>query len=198
MRIVGGQHKGFALSAPAGRLVRPTSDRTREALFNILTHERGEDGWSLTESIVLDLFAGSGALGLEALSRGARFALFLEQADVARAAIRRNIEALNLEGRTRLWRRNATKLGELPAGAGGPFNLIFCDPPYAEGRNLITDALHSALAGGWITWPARIIIEQASGDRMPQIDGTEWLDTRSYGAAQISFFRPISSSAEQT
>src|SRR5215475_1594705 len=131
MRIVGGQFKGRALVTPAGQATRPTSDRAREAVFNILAHAPWSDGFEGKR--VIDLFAGSGALGLEAISRGAAFALFVETDAAARGAIRDNIEALGLFGVTRIHRRDATDLGLKPAGLGDPFDLVFLDPPYGKG-----------------------------------------------------------------
>src|SRR5262249_51334975 len=128
MRIVGGRFKGRTIAAPEGRETRPTSDRTREAMFNVLAHADWAPG--MEGRRVLDLFAGSGALGLEALSRGAAFALFVETDAAARGVIRDNIEALGLFGVTRIHRRDATDLGVKPAGLGELFDLVFLDPPY--------------------------------------------------------------------
>ena len=125
MRIVAGKFRGASIEAPKGLATRPTSDRVRQALFNVLEH--GPPRFDFEGARVLDLFAGSGALGLEALSRGARCAMFIEESPTARAAIRRNVEALGLTGVTKIRRRDATKLGE--AGTLQPFQLIFCDPP---------------------------------------------------------------------
>ena len=143
MRIVGGTLKGRTLKGPASNATRPTSDRLRESLFNMLAHAYGDpcDG-----ARVLDLCAGTGALGLEALSRGARFCLFVEEAAEARALIRDNVEALGLTGITKIFRRDATRLGALgQMGAGAPFDLAFCDPPY--GKGIAETALVSALKG---------------------------------------------------
>ncbi|MEL7488782.1 MAG: 16S rRNA (guanine(966)-N(2))-methyltransferase RsmD, partial [Pseudomonadota bacterium] len=129
MRIVGGQFSGRKLAAPKGLTSRPTTDRTREALFNILSHR---DDLELDGARVIDLFAGSGALGFEALSRGAAWCLFVETDAAARGAIRDNIEALGLYGATRLHRRSATALGIKPASVGPPFELAFLDPPYRK------------------------------------------------------------------
>src|SRR5256885_13148668 len=129
MRIVGGQFRGRPLAAPAHEGTRPTSDRAREAMFNILAH--GIPGFELAGTRVLDLFAGTGALGLEALSRGAAFCLFVEQEAEARALIRRNVEVLGLTGITKIFRRAAIDLG--PAGRNGGFPPGFLDPPYAQG-----------------------------------------------------------------
>src|SRR4051812_1734372 len=131
MRIVSGQFRGKPLVTPEGQGTRPTSDRARQAVFNILEHA----GWSegLGEARVIDLFAGSGALGFEALSRGAAFCLFVETDEAARGAIRDNVEALGLFGQTRVHRRDATDLGVRPGSAGAPFDLAFLDPPYRKG-----------------------------------------------------------------
>src|SRR5581483_1287959 len=143
VRIVGGQLRGRPLAPPADDRTRPTSDRVREAVFNILAH--GIPGSTLGGARVLDLFAGTGALGLEALSRGAGFCLFVEEDAQARALIRRNVEAFGLTGVTKIFRRDATDLG--PAGRNGGYTLVFLDPPY--GRGLAERALASAAAGGW-------------------------------------------------
>jgi 16S rRNA (guanine966-N2)-methyltransferase len=185
MRIVGGQFKGRAIAAPPGRDTRPTSDRTREALFNILEHTDWSPGVEARR--VLDLFAGSGALGLEALSRGASFALFVETAAAARGAIRDNIEALGLFGTTRIHRRDATDLGTKPAGLGEPFDLVFLDPPYHKG--LGERALSQLQHGGWIANDALVVFECAA-DEMPDTEGFAVLDARSYGAAKVLFLRP--------
>ena len=140
MRIVAGKFRAKRIEAPKGLTTRPTSDRVRQALFNVLEH--GAPQFDFAGARVLDLFAGSGALGLEAMSRGARFCLFVEESADARASIRRNVEALSLTGVTKIWRRDATKLGE--AGTLAPFDLIFLDPPYGKGLGL--RALQSAAA----------------------------------------------------
>lgn len=185
MRIVGGAFKGRALRAPAGAVTRPTSDRARESVFNILAHADWSSG--LKGRRVLDLFAGAGALGLEALSRGAAFALFVETDESARGAIRDNIEALGLFGVTRVHRRDATDLGVKPAGLGAPFDLVFLDPPY--GKGLGERALARLGHGGWIAPEALIVYECAAGET-PVLDGFTPLDTRTYGAAQILFLKP--------
>ncbi len=175
MRIIGGALKGRRIGVAEGMLSRPTTDRVRESLFNILEHgARPCEG-----ARVLDLFAGSGALGLEALSRGALFALFVEDHAAARAAIRRNVEALTLEGRTRIFRRDATKLGARPGTLPQPFDLIFCDPPYRKGLGL--PALASALQGDWIAENAVIVLEQAGEEAIDLPEGLTLTDTRSYG-----------------
>ncbi|MBL8530516.1 MAG: 16S rRNA (guanine(966)-N(2))-methyltransferase RsmD [Hyphomonadaceae bacterium] len=185
MRIVGGEFKGRALAAPAGRETRPTSDRARESLFNVLAHADWAGG--VAGRRVLDLFAGSGALGLEAMSRGAAFALFVETDAAARGAIRDNVEALKLFGATRIHRRDATDLGPKPAGLGDAFDLVFLDPPY--GRGLGEKALAGLARGGWISADALIVFE-CGADENPAPAGFETLDTRAYGAAKVLFLRP--------
>lgn len=184
MRIVGGKFKGRAITAPDGAPTRPTSDRAREAVFNVLAHaewSRGLDG-----ARVLDLFAGSGALGFEALSRGAAFALFVETDAAARGAIRDTIEALGLFGVSRIHRRDAADLGVKPAGLGAPFDLVFLDPPYHRG--LGEAALARLMAGGWITDDALAVFE-CGKDENPATPGFERLDSREYGAAKVLFLR---------
>ncbi|HWV52380.1 16S rRNA (guanine(966)-N(2))-methyltransferase RsmD, partial [Pseudorhodoplanes sp.] len=143
MRIVGGKFRGRTLAGPKSQAIRPTSDRTRESIFNILAHAYGDP---VTDARALDLFAGTGALGLEALSRGAAFALFVDDGAEARALIRQNIETLGTAGVSRIFRRDATKLGDVHPNE--PFSLIFLDPPY--GKGLAEKALASALTGGWL------------------------------------------------
>ncbi|GIK49613.1 MAG: methyltransferase [Alphaproteobacteria bacterium] len=184
MRIVGGRFKGRAIEAPKGRDTRPTGDRARESLFNVLAHASWSPG--LEGRRVLDLFAGSGALGLEAISRGAAFALFVETEPAARGAIRDNIEALGLFGATRIHRRDAADLGVKPAGLGEPFDLVFLDPPYHKG--LGERALARLGEGGWIASDALIVFECAA-DETPATPGYETLDERAYGAAKVLFLR---------
>lgn len=186
MRIVGGEFKGRALNAPSGRETRPTSDRAREAMFNMLAHANWSEG--LEGRRVLDLFAGSGALGLEAMSRGAAFALFVETDASARGAIRDNIEALGLFGTTRIHRRDATDLGVKPAGLGEPFDLVFLDPPY--GKGLGQRALARLKQGGWIEAGALVVFE-VGADEAPEVAGFEVLDERGYGAAKVLFLRAL-------
>ena len=185
MRIVGGKFRGRTIATPAGRDTRPTSDRAREAVFNILAHAPWSPG--LEGRRVLDLFAGSGALGLEAMSRGASFALFVETDAAARGAIRDNIEALGLFGSTRIHRRDATDLGLKPTGLGGPFDLVFLDPPYAKG--LGETAMSKLNGGAWFT-PDALIVLEVSADETPDLPTFETLDTRDYGAAKVLFLKP--------
>jgi 16S rRNA (guanine966-N2)-methyltransferase len=184
MRIVGGQFKGRALAAPEGRATRPTSDRAREALFNILAHAAWSPG--LEGRRVIDLFAGSGALGLEAVSRGAAFALFVETDEAARGAIRRNVEVLSLFGVTRIHRRDATSLGVRPAGLGAPFDLAFLDPPYHKG--LPERTLPGLVVGGWLTPGALAVVETAADEAIPALAGFDLCDERTYGAAKFTVF----------
>lgn len=185
MRIIGGALRGRPLAAPAGATVRPTSDRAREAVFNILTHA----GWapSLEGARVIDLFAGAGALGLEALSRGAAFCLFVETSEEARGAIRRNIDTLDLFGQTRIHRRDATQLGPKPASAGAPFTLAFMDPPYDQG--LGERALGALQAGGWLAADALIVYERSAKGAPEPLEGVEIVDQRIWGAAEVVFAR---------
>ncbi|MCJ2070319.1 16S rRNA (guanine(966)-N(2))-methyltransferase RsmD [Methylobacterium sp. J-030] len=182
MRIVGGAWRGRRLSAPRTDAIRPTSDRLRESLFNVLAHTHPE---VLSGSRVLDLFAGTGALGLEALSRGAAYALLVDDGSEARGVIRSNIEALGAEGQTRLFRRDATRLG--PAGAAGQFSLMFCDPPY--GRDLAPRALASAVAGAWLAPGALAVVEEAEAVQVIWPAGFAELDRRTYGDTAVTLAR---------
>jgi 16S rRNA (guanine966-N2)-methyltransferase len=183
MRVVGGQYKGRGLFGPRDDRVRPTSDKVREALFNIISHS----DFVLGGARVLDLFAGTGAIGIEALSRGASFALFVDDHLESRAIIRRNVEALNLTGVTKIWRRDATRLDALPPNAGGAFDLVFADPPYREG--LGSAALTSAHAGGWIAEGALIVLEEAADAELSVPSGLVQTDLRTYGDTKAVFYR---------
>lgn len=182
MRIVGGRWRGRALAAPSptGRAssIRPTSDRLREALFNVLAHSYDD---VVEGARVLDLFAGTGALGLEALSRGAAFAIFVDDGAEARGLIRQNVEAFGAGGVSRLFRRDATKLG--PAAPNPPVSLVLCDPPY--GRDLAGPSLSSCLAGGWLAPDALVVVEEAaeSGFQLP--GGFTEAERRRYGETEI-------------
>jgi 16S rRNA (guanine966-N2)-methyltransferase len=182
MRIVGGELRGRPLVAPAGHEVRPTADRVRQTVFDILAHAYGDP---VSGGRILDLFAGTGAMGLEALSRGAGFCLFVEEAAAARAAIRTNAETLGVLGRTRIWRRDATALG--PAGGVAPFTLVFADPPYRRG--LGEAALAAALAGGWLAPDALAVLEEAAGAAATPVAGLEAVETRRIGDTAVRFFR---------
>jgi 16S rRNA (guanine966-N2)-methyltransferase len=182
MRIVGGRLRGRALAAPTSQAIRPTADRLREALFNILVHAYGDP---VTGARVLDLFAGTGALGLEALSRGAAFALFIDDAAEARALLRENVAALGLGGVTRIFRRDVCKLGM--AHPVEPFSLAFLDPPY--GRGLAEAALASARAGGWLTPDALIVIEEAASAGFAPPAGFDELERRRYDDTALIVLR---------
>jgi 16S rRNA (guanine966-N2)-methyltransferase len=189
MRIVGGAYRGRGLIAPPGAVTRPTADRARESVFNVLEHAPWSPG--LTDARVIDLFAGSGALGLEALSRGAAFCLFVETDPVARGVIRENAEALGakgeLFGRTRIHRRDATDLGSRPGADGPAFDVAFLDPPY--GKALGEQALAELAAGGWLTEGALVVFERGETEPAPALPGFETLDERRYGAARVLFAR---------
>jgi 16S rRNA (guanine966-N2)-methyltransferase len=158
-------------------------------VFNVLEHAPWSPG--LRDQRVMDLFAGSGALGLEALSRGAAFCLFVETDAAARGAIRDNVEALGakgeLFGRTRIHRRDATDLGARPGADGPPFDLAFLDPPY--GKGLGEKALAELAAGGWLAPGAVAVLERGADEAEPETAGFERLDDRRYGAARVFFLR---------
>jgi 16S rRNA (guanine966-N2)-methyltransferase len=181
VRIVGGKFKGRALKGPGSdsRAIRPTSDRLREALFNVLAHAYDD---AAADARVLDLFAGTGALGVEALSRGARFALFVDDGAEARACLRENVEAFGLGGQTKIFRRDATKLG--PAIAHGPFDLVFADPPY--GKGLGERALTSARDGGWLKPGALVVWEESAEAEIVAPEGFEELERRAYGDTAVA------------
>ena len=185
MRIVAGSLKGRAIVAPEGQGTRPTSDRARQAVFNVLEHA----AWAepLHEARVIDLYAGSGALGFEAISRGAAFCLFVEIDDDARGAIRENADAYGLMGRTRVHRRSATDLGVRPGSTGEAFDIAFLDPPY--GKGLGEQTLLRLAEGGWLKPGAIVVFERGSHE--PDIDtpGYDRLDARDYGAARVLFLR---------
>ena len=180
MRIVGGRFGGRSLKGPSSQAIRPTSDRLRETIFNILAHGHDE---IVENARVIDLFAGTGALGLEAISRGAKFALFVDEGSEARALLRENIHTLGLGGQTRIFRRDATKLGDAPAG--DKFTLAFLDPPYARG--LAPRALAALANGAWLAPGALVVVEEAAGEDIALPAGMKELDRRSYGETQIVF-----------
>jgi 16S rRNA (guanine966-N2)-methyltransferase len=183
MRIVGGEFRGRPLATPRSQAIRPTTDRTREAVFNVLVHRFPG---RLEGARVLDLFAGTGALGLEALSRGASFALFIEESVEGRGVIRDNIDRFGLQGRAKIFRRDATRLGDV--GTMKPFGLLFADPPY--GRDLGPRALRSALEGGWLDVGALCVVEETAGHPLGQVEGFVELDRRLYGDTATTFLEP--------
>jgi 16S rRNA (guanine966-N2)-methyltransferase len=182
MRVVGGSLRGRALAAPGDASIRPTADRLRENLFNILAHAYGDP---VNGARVLDLFAGTGALGIEALSRGAAFALFIDADAQARALIRENTAALGLGGTSRIFRRDAAKLG--PVHPLEPFTLAFLDPPYLHG--LAEKALASARDGGWLASGAFIVVEEATKAALATPAGFAELERRRYDESELIFLR---------
>lgn len=184
MRIIGGRARGLKLAEvgagdPAAHL-RPTSDRVREAVFNLLLN--GGHGDAVTGARVLDLFAGTGALGLEALSRGAARVAFVDDGTAARALLRRNIELMRAMGETDVWRRDATRMGE---NRGPGFGLVFLDPPY--GKGLGERALASCREGGWLSPGAMIVWEEGAAPEVPA--GFALLDQRRYGDTVVTLLR---------
>ena len=179
MRIVGGEFRGRPLATPRDHAIRPTSDRLRETIFNILAHSYGDP---VPGARVLDLFAGTGALGLEALSRGAVHVSFVDQGRTALALLRRNVAKMRAEELVRVLARDATRLGR---NAEPPFDLVFLDPPY--GRGLGEKAAASALAGGWVAPGALVAWEEGAACLPPP--GLTLLDQRRYGDTMIAIFR---------
>lgn len=179
MRIVGGRFKGRPLQSPKGSATRPTTDRTRESLFNILTHKIDFESCR-----TLDLFAGTGAFGLEAISRGSEYCVFIEEASNARGAIRENVEALQLSGITKIFRRDATRLGKI--GTLKPFDLVFADPPYRKGYG--EKAARCLREEGWLNQNALFILEEATDVFPESLKGYELDDRRVYGETSIGLF----------
>ena len=182
MRVVAGRLKGRSLASPSSRDIRPTADRLRESVFNILMHAYDDP---IQDARVLDLFAGTGALGIEAVSRGAKFALFVDNGAEARALLRNNVEALGLGGVTRIFRRDATHLG--PAHPVEPFSLVFLDPPY--GKGLGEKALAPLQEGGWLAPGALLIVEEAKAAAFVTPEGFEELERRAYDDTEFVFLR---------
>ncbi|WP_310621116.1 16S rRNA (guanine(966)-N(2))-methyltransferase RsmD [Flexibacterium corallicola] len=182
MRIVGGKFKGTALATPKTQATRPTTDRMRETIFNILAHSYDNP---MNDARVLDLFAGTGALGLEAMSRGGRYCTFVEEAVEARGLIRRNIESTGLMGATRILRRDATNLGQ--TGTIEPFDLVFLDPPYLQG--LGEKALHAAASGGWLQNNAICVWEESTKASTSIPDSFELIEQRTTGESLISVLK---------
>ncbi len=182
MRVVGGRLRGRNLASPASREIRPTADRLRESVFNILIHAYGDP---IAGARVLDLFAGTGALGIEAISRGASFALFVDNGAEARALLRNNVEALGLGGVTKVFRRDATDLG--PAHPVEPFSLVFLDPPYGKGS--AEKALTSLRDGGWLSKGALLVVEEAKAAAFTAPEGFAELERRAYDDTEFVFLR---------
>jgi 16S rRNA (guanine966-N2)-methyltransferase len=184
MRVIGGRLRSRPIAGPKSDGLRPTSDRLRESLFNILIHAYGDP---VTGARVLDLFAGTGAFGIEALSRGAVFTLFVDDGVQARALLRDNTEALGLGGVSRIFRRDATKLG--PAHSLEPFSLVFLDPPYRKG--LVEKALMAARDGSWLMPGALAVVEEAADASFMAPDGFEELERRDYDDTVLMFLRKL-------
>jgi 16S rRNA (guanine966-N2)-methyltransferase len=182
MRIVGGEFRGRALATPKTNDIRPTIDRTRESLFNIIGHVYPE---ALDGTRVIDLFAGTGAVGLEALSRGCRTALFVENGVEGRGLLWENIDSFGLHGRARILRRDATSLGTI--GNIEPFNFLFADPPY--GQKLGERALLAAHAGGWLVPGALVVLEERSDVELAVDPVFKSLESRMFGDTRVEFYR---------
>jgi 16S rRNA (guanine966-N2)-methyltransferase len=180
MRIVGGGFKGRALQGPGSTAIRPTSDRLRETLFNILAHSYDN---AVEGARALDLFAGTGAMGIEALSRGAEGALFVDESAAACAIIRANVETLGLSSAVRILRRDARKLGSAPDQE--KFNLAFLDPPY--GRDFVAPVLKTLRDGGWLDKGALVVIEESAGANVDLPEGFVAHETRRFGGTQTVF-----------
>ncbi len=182
MRIIGGKFKGKKLISPKSDNIRPTSDRAREAIFNILASKINND---FSKFNILDLFAGTGALGIEAISRGGQSVVFVDNDVNSRALIRSNIENFALGGVAKLLKRDAGNLGKNEKFE--PFNLVFLDPPY--GKNLGERALLSASMGGWIERGAIIILEEGAKNNIELASDFIIFDKRKYGESKIWFLR---------
>lgn len=184
MRICAGTFRGRTLKSPSSQTVRPTSDRLRESIFNVLAHAYDD---AANGARVIDLFAGTGALGIEALSRGASFALFVDDSAEGRALLRENIEALGLGGVTKIFRRDATKLGPMPPQE--KFTLAFLDPPY--GKGLGEGALAALRDGGWLAENALVIVEEAADAPFETPEGYRVVETREYGGTKFVILQTL-------
>jgi 16S rRNA (guanine966-N2)-methyltransferase len=184
MRVVGGNFRGRAIAAPKSPSIRPTADRLRESLFNILMHAYSDP---VSGARVLDLFAGTGALGIEALSRGAAFTLFVDDGAEARALLRENVASLGLGGTSKVFRRDATKLG--PAYPVEPFSLAFLDPPY--GKRLAENALVSARDGGWFVPDTLAVVEEAVKSAFAAPEGFTEMERRRYDDTEFVVLRHV-------
>ena len=184
MRVVGGRLRGRNIASPQSNEIRPTQDRLRESLFNILAHGYGNP---INDARVLDLFAGTGALGIEAISRGAGFTLFVDNGAEARALLRNNVEALGLGGVSKIYRRDATNLG--PAHPVEPFSLAFLDPPY--GKGLAEMSLASLRDGQWLTPDALVIVEEKTSAAIKAPEGYDEIERRVYDETEFVFLRVV-------
>jgi 16S rRNA (guanine966-N2)-methyltransferase len=183
LRIVGGKYRGRDIMGPTTGDTRPTSDRVRESIFNILAH--GVADFTLEDARAMDVFAGTGALGLEAISRGAKFCLFVEESAEARGVIRKNTDACGVIGQCKIWRRDATDLG--PSAPQSPFTLVFVDPPY--GKGLGKKALLSLVQGGWLAAGAIVVLEEAVKAEVGDVAGLTLIDERDYGDTRVRIYR---------
>ncbi len=184
MRVVGGRLRGRNIASPSSREIRPTADRLRESLFNILAHAYGDP---IEGARVLDLFAGTGALGIEAISRGASFVLFVDNGAEARALLRQNIEALGLGGVSKVYRRDATSPG--PVHPMEPFALAFLDPPYNMG--LAEKAVVALRDGKWLVPDALVIVEEGKAAAFVVPSGFEELERRAYDDTEFVIMRAL-------
>jgi 16S rRNA (guanine966-N2)-methyltransferase len=184
MRIIAGAYRGHTLVAPKVHSTRPTADRTRQAIFNVLAHAAWAPDFEGAK--VVDLFAGSGAFGIESLSRGAAWCLFVDSGAEAVRAVARNLEALGCAGQARVERRDAAR-GAAPAPAEAPFDLAFLDPPYGAG---LTEPALAALRHGWLAPGAVVVVERGQGEGRLAAPSFEPLDERGWGAAKVTFLRP--------
>jgi 16S rRNA (guanine966-N2)-methyltransferase len=182
MRVIGGRLRGRNIAGPATQAIRPTQDRLRESLFNILTHAYENP---MLDARVLDLFAGTGALGIEAVSRGAKFTLFVDNGSEARALLRDNVESLGLGGVTKVYRRDASDPG--PAHPVEPFALVFIDPPYR--MKLAEKSLAALRDGGWLVPQALVVVEEAKDAGFTAPEGYEELERRAYDETEFTFLR---------
>jgi 16S rRNA (guanine966-N2)-methyltransferase len=176
VRVIAGEFGGRRLASASAKGLRPTADRVREALFSIL-------GGDVDDARVLDLYAGTGALALEAVSRGAASAVCVERSPAALAALARNVRDLGLGERVRIERGDALAYARRLRGASDRFDVVFCDPPYADP---LEPVLESVVAGGW--WTRAAVVEHAASRRPAAPTGTE-VDTRRYGDTALSIFR---------
>ncbi|RYX87768.1 MAG: 16S rRNA (guanine(966)-N(2))-methyltransferase RsmD [Bradyrhizobiaceae bacterium] len=182
MRVIGGRLRGRNIASPSTQAIRPTQDRLREALFNILMHAYDNP---MLDARVLDLYAGTGALGIEAVSRGAKFTLFVDNGSEARALLRDNVESLGLGGVTKVYRRDAADPG--PAHPVEPFSLVFIDPPYR--MKLAEKSLAALRDGGWLVPQALVVVEEATDAGFTAPDGFEELERRAYDQTEFTFLR---------
>ena len=182
MRVIGGRLRGRNIAGPSTQAIRPTQDRLRESLFNILMHAYENP---MLDARVLDLYAGTGALGIEAVSRGAKFTLFVDNGSEARALLRDNVESLGLGGVTKVYRRDASDPG--PAHPVEPFALVFIDPPYRQ--KLAEKSLVALRNGGWLVPDALVVVEEAKDAEFSAPEGYEELERRAYDDTEFTFLR---------